>query len=64
MYRMVPARSPQSPLSLRLPRDLLDRLDRLAEKWTKSGPVPVNRSDVIRALLLRAVEQEEKRHGR
>lgn len=50
--------------AVRLPLDLIPRIDRIAKKWTKAGPVPVRRSDVIRALLLRAVEEEESRHGR
>jgi predicted transcriptional regulator len=60
---MIPSK-PQTQTTFRLPPDLLDRLDRIAERWTKAGPVPVNRSDVVRVLLTRGVEQEEKRHGR
>jgi metal-responsive CopG/Arc/MetJ family transcriptional regulator len=55
----------QTQTAIRLPNDLLERLDRIAERWTNDGPgMTATRSDVVRALLLRAVEQEEKRHGR
>jgi metal-responsive CopG/Arc/MetJ family transcriptional regulator len=58
------SRRKQTPIAIRLPDDLLERLHRIAAKWTKDGPVPATRSDAIRVLLTRAVEQEEKRHGR
>jgi hypothetical protein len=61
---MSPTKPPTTQTAIRLPSDLLPRLDRIAEKWTKAGPVPVTRSDVLRALLLRAVEAEERRHAR
>jgi metal-responsive CopG/Arc/MetJ family transcriptional regulator len=62
---MAPTKRPrQTQTAVRLPDDLYPRLDRIAERWTKAGPVPVNRSGVIRALLERAVQEEEKRHGR
>jgi predicted transcriptional regulator len=61
---MPPDRRRQTQTTFRLPDDLLTRLDRIADKWTKAGPVPVNRSDVVRVLLARAVEQEEVRRAR
>lgn len=54
----------QVQTAIRLPDDLLEALDRIADKWTKKGPVPARRSDVVRALLRRAVEAEEKHHVR
>lgn len=57
-------RPKQTQIAIRLPDDLLARLDRIAAKWTKGGPVPATRSDVLRVLLTRAVEAEEKRHAR
>ncbi len=57
-------RPKKTQMAFRLPDDLIARLDRVAAKWTKEGPVPATRSDVLRVLLTRAVEQEEKRHGR
>jgi predicted transcriptional regulator len=58
-------RPKQSQTAIRLPDDLLQRLDRIAARWTKEGPgVAVTRSDVMRVLLLRAVEQEEARRVR
>jgi predicted transcriptional regulator len=62
---MSPADRPkQTPVTFRLPDDLLERLDRIAARWTKDGPVPATRTDAVRVLLTRAVEAEEKRHAR
>jgi predicted transcriptional regulator len=62
---MTPAdRSKKTQMAFRLPDDLIARLDRIAAKWTKEGPVPATRSDALRVLLTRAVEHEEKRHVR
>ena len=61
---MSPANRPKkTQTAIRLPDDLLARLDRIAARWTKEGPgMTATRSDVVRGLLLRAVEQEERRH--
>jgi predicted transcriptional regulator len=65
MSTMSPAKRPkQTQTAIRLPDDLLGRLDRLAAKMSKERPgMVVTRSDVVRSLLLRAVAEEEKRHG-
>lgn len=62
---MSPPRTKTTQTAIRLPEDLLERLDRIAERWTKERPGMVaTRSDVMRALLHRAIEAEEKSHGR
>lgn len=45
----------------RLPRDLVRRLDRLRDRMEKSQP-GITRADVVRVLLVRGLEEEE-RHG-
>jgi predicted transcriptional regulator len=58
-------RPKRTQTAIRLPDDVITRLDRLAARWTSEGPgVPITRSDVLRTLLLRALEQEEARRAR
>jgi predicted transcriptional regulator len=48
-------------VAFRLPVALLRRLDRIAEKRSEESGMAVSRTGVVRALLLKAVEQEEGR---
>lgn len=55
--------------AIRLPADLLDRLEALAESMTRELRFPVSRSDVTRRALemgIDAIERERKgaRHGK
>lgn len=51
----------ESQIALRLPADLLARLDRLAEQWRAERPgMRMTRSDVLRVLVLQALERAER----
>ncbi len=58
-------RSPSLVMPFRLPADLVRRLDALAERLSEERPgIEITRSDVVRMLLLRGVDEEERRHDR
>lgn len=49
--------------AFRLPSELIERLDRIAQWLIAERPgLAVTRADVVRMLLTRAVEQEEAHH--
>jgi len=48
-------------VAFRLPVTLLRQLDRLAEKRSTESGMSISRTAVVRALLLKAVKQEERR---
>jgi predicted transcriptional regulator len=52
---------PMQMVPLRLPPDLIRRLDRLAERIEKERPgMRVTRSDAARMALLRGLEEEDR----
>jgi Arc/MetJ-type ribon-helix-helix transcriptional regulator len=53
------------PLSIRLGRPLVERLDRYAERLKAERPgLTVSRADVVRVLLTKALDAEEGQEGR
>ncbi len=57
-------REPKRQQAFRLPESIIERLDRYAERLRREQPgLEVSRADVVRLLLARALEQEE-RHGK
>lgn len=51
--------------AMRIPAELLDRLDRLAEVWRAERPgFRTTRSDVLRVLLLEALDRAEANGGK
>ena len=51
--------------AIRLPAELLERIDRLAERWRAERPgMRMTRSDVLRVLVLEGLERAEAAPGR
>jgi predicted DNA-binding protein len=56
---MAPSRSAGSPQAVRLPPELLERLDRYAAGLEQQLHLSVSRSDALRRLLTLALEDAE-----
>jgi metal-responsive CopG/Arc/MetJ family transcriptional regulator len=55
----------EEQLVVRLPRELLERVDVYAERLREEQPGPAwKRSDVVRLLLARALDDAERPKGR
>jgi predicted transcriptional regulator len=54
-------RSTTSLVAFRLADDLVERIDKVAERWSRERPgLIINRTDAARMLLERALVDEEK----
>jgi len=53
----------EEQVSIRLPTAVLERLEKLTRKLSADSQFPIKRADVLRAALMRGIEELESEAG-